>query len=153
MNDSTKKVPLKLIVSAVEMASDEWNQYLDTETTEIISIPQFDSYLYEDYAELAEQIEDDIHHRYLGLPDKYDIHEYRIMERFVYSLPSGSIQDELERAIRGSGAFRRFKSTVRYHGIKQAWYDYRDEAFRDIAINWCEVNGFEYYDDFEEAEI
>lgn len=144
MSNNTIKVPLKLIIDAVEMASDEWKQYLDIEAMKIVSIPQFDIGLYEDYAALAEQIEAGYNKRYFGLPDKYDIHEYRIMERFIYSLPSGSIQDEFERTIQGGGAFRRFKAAIRYHGIEQDWYDYRAEAYRSIAVEWCEANGFEY---------
>ena len=152
MNEKTIKVPLDLIISAVEMASEEWKQYLDIEKMKNVSIPQFDDSLYEEYAELAEQIEDEYNKRYFGLPDKYDIHEYRIMERFIYSLPSGSVQDELERTIQGGGAFRRFKSTIRYHGIEQDWYDYRAEAYCDIAISWCEANGFKYCEERKEQQ-
>ena len=146
MNNQPTKVPLKLIIEGVEMADENWNQYLDIETMEIVSIPQFDSDFYEDYTELAEEIEDDYRYRYFGLPDRYDIHEYRIMEQFINSLPSGPIQDELVRTIKGRGAFRRFKDTVRYHGIEQNWYDYLAEAHRRIAVEWCEANGFEYYE-------
>lgn len=150
MNDRTIKVPLKLIIDAVEMADDEWTQYLDIKTMKIVSIPQFDDGLYEEYAELAEKIESSYKKRYFGLPDKYDIHEYSIMERFIYSLPSGSVQDDLERAIRGSGAFRRFKASIRYYRIEQDWYNYLAEAYRKIAVEWCEANGFEYYEESKE---
>ena len=34
------KVPLKLIVDAVEMACDEWEQFLDLEKMEIVSLPE-----------------------------------------------------------------------------------------------------------------
>ncbi|MCR5653677.1 MAG: UPF0158 family protein, partial [Ruminococcus sp.] len=153
MNDKTIKVPLKLIVDAVEMASNEWNQYLDIETMNIVSIPQFDDGLYEEYAELTEQIEGAYNKRYFELPDKYDIHEYRIMERFIYSLPSGSVQDDLERAIRGNSAFRRFKASIRYYRIEQDWYDYLAEAYRKIAVEWCESNGFKYYEERKEQNL
>ena len=75
--------------------------------------------------------------RYFALPDKFDIHEYSIIERFVYDMPSGRLQDEFERAI----------STLRYYGMEQQWYDYLYEAHREIAIGWCDDNGFEYYEE------
>lgn len=144
MSKNPIEVPLELIIEAVEMASEEWKQYLDIETMIIVSIPQFDNGSYEEYAVLAEQIEDEYNRRYFGLPNKYDIHEYRIMEQFIYNLPSGNVRNELERAIRGNGAFHRFKASIRYYGIEQNWYDYLAEAYRKIAVEWCEANGFDY---------
>ena len=50
----------------------------------------------------------------------------------------------LAYAIRGKGAFRRFKQSVRYHGLEQRWYDYLAEAYRELAIRWCAEKGLEY---------
>ena len=53
--------------------------------------------------------------RFYPFPTKYEIHEYGIMESFVEELPSGKARDELAGAIRGRGAFRRFKNGIRWH--------------------------------------
>lgn len=66
------------------------------------------------------------------------------MESFVESLPSGVAQQELAHAIRGKGAFRRFKNGVYYHRIEQQWFDYQAEAYREIAIRWCRDEGIDY---------
>lgn len=66
------------------------------------------------------------------------------MEDFVDQLSLGKVQKELAYAIRGKGAFRRFKQSVRYHGLEQRWYDYLAEAYRDLAIRWCAEEGLEY---------
>lgn len=42
------------------------------------------------------------------------------------------------------GAFRRFKEDIRKTGMEQEWYDYRDKAYRNAAIEWCDENGFNY---------
>lgn len=97
----------------------------------------------ESYEELEELIESS-GDRFLRFPTKYDIHEYSIMENFVYSLPAGAARQELANAIRGRGAFRRFKNGIRYHRLEQQWYDYRDQAYREIAIRWCRDEGLEY---------
>lgn len=66
------------------------------------------------------------------------------MEGFVYGLPRTPARDRLEKAIHGKGAFRRFKDSVRQMGIEQIWYDYRDDAYKKMAAQWCEENRIEY---------
>ena len=85
--------------------------------------------------------------RFIRLPSKYEIHEYSIMEDFVYSLPEGAMQNQLYHAIQGRGAFRRFKDTVNRMGIAKQWYDYQDNAHREIAIRWCRDNEYEYWEE------
>lgn len=80
----------------------------------------------------------------MGLPDKYDINEYSIMENFCFSLDNEKIMNELLYAIRGRGAFRRFKDKVQRLGIQQQWDNFREEAFKEIAIEWCEYNNIPY---------
>lgn len=145
-----KTVPLKQIMDAIEMASDEWDQYLDIETMSIVSLPQFDDGIGTDYESLADRIEAGINIRYFRLPSKFDIHEYSIMEQFISDLPTGSTRDELAGCIHGKGAFRRFKESPRYHGTEQAWYDYRNSAYREIAVEWCESNRFAYFEESAE---
>ena len=64
---------------------------------------------------LAAAIED-APERFLRFPTKHEIHQYRIMEDFIAQLSPGKAQEELAYAIRGKGAFRRFKQSVRFHG-------------------------------------
>lgn len=138
-------VPLITVIDAVESAFDGWSQFLDTETMEIESLPDEDSDFFDEgYEELSARIDDGWKTRYFTLPDKYDIHEYSIIQGFIYDLPEGRLQDELCRAIRGGSAFRRFKDTIRYYDMEQQWYGYRAQAYRQIAIDWCKGNGFEY---------
>ena len=92
---------------------------------------------------LAAAIED-MPERFLRFPAKYEIHPYRIMEDFIDQLSPGKAQKELACAIRGKGAFRRFKQSVRFHGLDRRWYDYLAEAYRELAIRWCAEDGLEY---------
>ena len=149
MAETKIRVPLKKVIEGIEMATGEWNQYLDIETMEIESLPDggYSGDWMEEFDELSDKIDEGWKTRYFALPDRFDIHEYSIIERFVYDMPSGRLQDEFERAIDGRGAFRRFKSTLRYYGMEKQWYDYLYEAHREIAIEWCDVNGFEYYEE------
>ena len=80
---------------------------------------------------------------YIRLPDSYDINEYRMMENFVYSLPKGKNQTILYNAIQGRGAFRRFKDKLHEIGMANEWYKYRDQQYKEIALEWCEENDIE----------
>jgi len=68
------------------------------------------------------------------------------MERFIYDLPI-RYQDELERAIRGGGAFRRFKDTAARLGVLNEWYRYLEAAYRKEARMWCQANGIAWWKD------
>jgi hypothetical protein len=47
-------------------------------------------------------------------------------------------------AIRGRGAFRRFKDALDRHGLLEAWYRYRREDLAQEAAAWLEANGIAY---------
>jgi GAF domain-containing protein len=83
----------------------------------------------------------------LALPSEYDIHEYSIMQEFAESLTNAKQADALLYAIRGSGAFRRFKDRIHELGIADQWYAYRAAALKKMAVDWCEENGLSYVDD------
>jgi hypothetical protein len=76
--------------------------------------------------------------RVLKLPTKFDVHDWAIMEQFSRSVENARIRGELLDAIHGAGAFRNFKATLRRHRIEEAWYAFRTEALREIAIAWCD---------------
>ena len=139
-------VPLKLIVQGIEMASDMYYLYLDTEEMKIVSMPQNISSpdTSQEEKELADQIEKLHNIRYFNLPDQHEINDYRIMRNFVYSLNESDVKDELESALHGKGAFRRFKSAIHYTGMNNTWYSFRDTVYRETAIKWCERNSFDY---------
>ena len=86
---------------------------------------------------------------FVALPDKFEIHEYSIMERFCLSLSDEELQDELLYAIRGSGAFRRFKDAIYRKEIQDDWYRFRDESIKDIAIDFLESEGIAWLNDMD----
>lgn len=139
------KIRLSQVVDAIESASEEFEYLYDTETGETVFLAN-ESITGIDNEELADLIENS-GNRFLRFPTKYDIHEYRIMENFVYSLPAGATRQELVTAICGRGAFRRFRQGIRYHQIEQQWYVFQAQAYREIAIGWCQDESLEYEDD------
>ena len=70
-----------------------------------------------------------------------------LMSLLVLSLlifvPAGRAQDALDAAIRGKGAFRRFKDRLYDFDLQEKWYKYRDDCYEQIARDWCERFGIE----------
>lgn len=137
-------IKLNQVIDAIETANDAFTYFYDTQTGETVYLQ--DELITGERDEELEELIENSRGRFLRFPAKYDIHEYSIMESFVESLPPGAARQELAGAIRGSGAFRRFKDGIRYHRIEQQWYDFQAQAYREIAIRWCRDEGIDYVD-------
>jgi Uncharacterised protein family (UPF0158) len=150
----TPPVKLTDIIEGMDLQSDERSSYLNTVTGEVVSVAdeelraaeeapldRFPAWQHDNIriAQAILETED-----YLPLPDRFEINEYQIMERFCLSVEDADIQGDLCDAIRGRGAFRRFKDRVQAYGMAEAWYQYRDTAIREIAVAWCEEHGIAY---------
>ncbi len=133
------KVKLSDIIDAIEMANQYSESFLDRKTGEIVWISEM-AMTSDEQEEAYEQLDE---HGFYRLPSTFDIREYDMMEEFIYSLPE-PLQNKLEQVIRGKGAFRRFKNTIRYLGIEDEWYQYQASEYRRKAIEWCEENELEY---------
>ena len=151
----TIQVKLQDILEGMDFQSDEQPSFLNLSTGEVVSITdeelraaEHDAPL-EDFPEwqhdairIAKDIVETDH--YLPLPDRFEIHEYSIMERFYLSVDDEDMRDDLCDAIRGRGAFRRFKDRLQLYEMAEEWYRYRDVALREMAIAWCEEHGIQY---------
>jgi len=84
---------------------------------------------------------------YIALPTQYEIDDYSIMVDFIDSLNDEKAQAVLSSAIRGSGAFRRFKDTLHTLDLAEQWYRYQEQAHKKVAIEWCEENELSFEDD------
>jgi hypothetical protein len=140
------------IVDALEMQLEESSSFLDPDTGRIETVSddllrQAEESL-EREPDLAvwQKHEWEIAKRivatdcFLKLPDKFDVHEWAIMRDFSHSVASDSIREELLSAIHGAGAFRHFKAALRRHRIESAWFTFRTEALKQIALDWCQEN-------------
>jgi len=159
-------VLLSKIVEALDIQSDEDSSYLDKITGEVISLKHDDFSVAEDgeslddYAQwereniqMAEKILNDCHKNHLELPTKFDVHEYRIMEKFCFSIQDEEICETLCNAIRGRGAFRMFKDCIYRFEIADDWYKYRTKVLKEMAIDWCEANDITYEDDVKDSDL
>ena len=136
-----KKVFLEDVATALEETMDGWEQFLNTETGEIVSLPSCDNdYIdrEEEDEKLAEEI--DSSDAYIRLSNQYDINEYKIMESFADERGDS----RLFRALNGRKPFRHFKDAINDLAIAEEYYSFRYRAFCGIAAEWCRDNGIPY---------
>ena len=152
---SALRVKLADILEGMDFQSDERSSFLNLITGDVVAITdeelraaENDAPL-EDFPEwqhdairIAKDIVETDH--YLPLPDRFEVNEYQIMERFCLSVDDEDMRADLCDTIRGRGAFRRFKDRMQMYGMADEWYQYRDAALREIAIAWCEEHGIPY---------
>jgi hypothetical protein len=156
-----KPVNLKELADAFESIgdSDGWDYYVDKRDGKIYSLERrhlaiagfyLDGDDYEVYPAEQDEIEAAraFTERYdreyvIDFTDKYEVREYDIMEEFADGLPS-IVANKINGAIRGKGAFRRFRETVARLGLLDEWCFYRDNAMMERARRWCVNNGIDY---------
>ena len=130
-------VSLKDVVDAMDLPNNEWTSYLNPKTGEIVTMTDDDRHLVEDddldeqdlpewqresVAKAREALESG---DFVALPDKFEIYEWAIMERFASSQASARRRDELLDAIHGRGAFRSFRNAIRRLDIEDQWFRFR----------------------------
>lgn len=140
-------VTLSKIIEGLEMVDDIVECYYNPEKDEI-----FLSNIGE-YEELTEDEIEELFEKSIILPTQYEINEYQIMVDFIDTINNLEIKNNLQRLIQGKGAFRRFKDYCLEINIIQDWYDFKEEKYKEIAINWCEQNELKYKDDREKLKL
>ena len=132
------KVKLSEVIDALEFTNDEIEYYYNLDNGEIFmsNIGEFEN--------LNEDELDELFEKSIMLPTRYDINEYEMMEDFAETIKDTRLQNKLYISLNGSGAFRRFKDTCINYDIIDDWYKFRDEKYKEVAINWCKDNNIEF---------
>jgi hypothetical protein len=150
------QIKLKDIIEEMEIQSIESRSFLNFKTGEIVLVTSDDFRVAEEPEEIDDLPDwqrenimiaidvDENFENYIELPTKHDINEYEIVGDFCQTVSDQQKQDTLLRAIKGKGAFRRFKDKVTEFQIEDQWYSYRDKRLKQIAIEWCQDNNVRY---------
>ena len=142
------RVQIAAIVEGMEVQSDELHSFLHRSSGRVVTVSDealaaaenddTDWVTPEELAEARQIVS--AQKDYLALPDRFEIDEYHIMERFAHSLGTAEREAAL-RALRGRGAFRYFKDTMHQLGLAKSWYAFRDESYQEVARAWCGAQG------------
>lgn len=154
-----KPVSLQAVADEMDLFGDEQTAYINRKTGELFTVGdeelrfletdiENDDFMPDWQKELLPKVRQVLESDdYVPLPDKFEIHEYAIMERFCYAVEDEDLRIALLNAIRGRGAFRRFKNTIQSRGAQDDWYGYRNDALKKIAADFLEMEGIAYTDD------
>lgn len=148
------QVALRDVAAHMDVPNDEWTAYINRRTGELFTVTDEDARaaegradddLPEWQADVVPKVREVLGSKdFLRLPSKFDINEYRILERFCYGVADPAVRHEFLQAIGGKGAFGRFKVLAQHCGLLDEWYAYRDRALEDIAAEWLEANNIGY---------
>ncbi|MFO1172533.1 MAG: UPF0158 family protein [Hyphomicrobiaceae bacterium] len=146
---------LREVAGAIDMSPSEVDMYIHRVTGEIVMVEDSvlaairkkktprPSALPEESVEDARRVaaEKDA---FVQLPAQQSYDGYRLMEDFCGTVEDARIRERLEDAIRGKGAFRRFKDMVRRTGVEQDWYAFRNAAILEVARAFLEEHEIPY---------
>ena len=131
------KVNLADIVDAIDTINEDETYFYSIQDEEIVYVLEDD--------------EDD--EFFIPLPTKEEVNDYQIMVNFTETIEDDKKRDWFENAIRGKGAFRRFRATLERFGMETQWYDYLEASHRELAIEWCEQHGIVYDTSIQSEEV
>lgn len=132
------KVKLDDVIEALDFVNMEHDAYYNPLKNEIFYSDICD------YTDLNEDELDELFRNSIELPTQYEINEYSMIEEFIETIEDVRVYNQLQIAINGRGAFRRFKDTCINFDIIEDWYKFRDEKYKEIAIEWCNDNNINY---------
>ena len=134
----TLPVSLQSVVDEMDVLNDDWVAYINRRTGQLVTVTEYDR------EESTEALQAEESPDFIPLPSKFDLHEYSIIASFCESVSNAGLQRELSSAIRGSGAFRRFKDALRRSGADDDWYAFRQAALEPIASSFLDARGIPY---------
>jgi len=153
-----KKYKLTKLLEGLDMVSTDNNIYMHKETLAFVMITEDNVSTYEHYAsgqtedlldwekDMIKQIDDVLNRHkddYIRLPDSYFLHDYEIMEHFIYTL-SEHLRNEFLSAISKKGAFRRFHDLlIKYH-LRDEFFEYKRKIYLEKLADWCSMQGIDY---------
>ena len=114
--------------------------YLDLETGDILTI--FENFYDEDEEQqvIIDQIEKNPS-RYILIEPIGSREGYRIMEKFVATLPEGEDRNLLNKVLSWKKPFSNFRNAIADMGdIREKWFDFHDRQLRRLALEWLELN-------------
>jgi hypothetical protein len=146
MNDERPRrkvrVDLQELRFALDGASYEHHYFLDTETGELILVSElFDD---EEAERQLAEIDEAGPGRYLQVPPADAREGYDDMQDFIATVSDEHLQELLDVAIQGRGAFRRFKDVLARHPAEQLrWLDFKATRLEARAREWLAEEGCE----------
>lgn len=80
----------------------------------------------------------------ISVPSIPSYQGYSDMEAFIETVENQRLRGQLEVAIQGRGAFRRFKDVLlNFPEDRQKWFAFKDQQMRERVLDWLDENDIE----------
>lgn len=148
-----RKINLEDIVNELELISDNGVSFLNQNTGQLFHISSKEMEYAENGIDINKslpewQIKKILTARellksksYIKLPNKNEIDEYGLMLNFLRNNPNQSLIKEVANLEQDSNiTYWQLRNVILQYNIGDEWYKYKREAFKKIAIDWCNKN-------------
>jgi len=129
------------IKSIAESLDADLKVYLNIETKEIITIPDFDDFYLED-----NEIDEDLikiennYENFLEFEKMDSRDSFRVMESFIDTIDNEELRKKLELGLSLSKPFRNFKDIIDYESkYREKWFEYKELKYIDYVkerLDW-----------------
>jgi hypothetical protein len=133
--DPNARVSLSAVLAKVDFVTDTATLFVNRRTGEIN--------VYDSEVELGENPEESDDRDWVALLRARDFDDYRMMRKFAQGAMPAAGRD-LEEALRGRGAYRRFREVVRARGLEDEWDAFRKSRIRETARSQLEQAGIAF---------
>jgi hypothetical protein len=146
------RVSLEKILGGMEFQSDTVSAYLNTVTGEVLLIDDESIHAADAGEEIDPMTGESLDlvrdamksEDYIPLPDRFEIDEFSMMERFAHTVPDDTASGTLLMLPGGAGSFSRFRKGLTQFDLLDEWHQSRNRAFEEKAVEWCENRGIQY---------
>lgn len=81
--------------------------------------------------------------KFLVLENQKSSLSFKVMETFTLALKDKTLQKKLNNALEGKKPFANWNNLIDNSAVRQNWFDFRDDAYAEIAKEWLEEHAFE----------
>ena len=139
------KCKLSLIIEGMDRANVNETYYLNENNGRVWVSTDMGNFYIDNNEELSDEYL--YNDSSISLPGQYEINEYKIIKDFIETIKDNQMKNQLLIAIQGTGAFRRFKDSCINYGIINDWYKFKNNAYYELAKEWCLWNNIDHEDD------
>jgi hypothetical protein len=133
--DPNARVSLSAVLASVDLVTDTATLFVNRRTGEIN--------VYDSEIDLGENPEESDDRDWIALLTTGDFDDYRIMKKFAQRATPAAGR-ELDEALRGRGAYRRFREVVRTRGLDDEWHAFRTSRIRETVRSTLEAAGIAF---------
>jgi len=121
------------------MSMNTMRSFINMDTLEVDIHPDEDYFSFGDVEDTAREAMEN--------PDKFlpvevlsSSESFRIMEAFIETVKDIGLQRNLINALERKRPFANFKNIIDNSSVREKWFQFRDEAYMNIAKEWIDVN-------------